>query len=445
MSRLTEAEILRLNCPGFGQQSFLTQGCARPLHEYRAVVINPVSIIHLFDKDPELILEVEAHSLDGMTSYQAKSDKVLDSIMLDLEMRMVELVQLIEDGGLVVYFLCPPFELRDASNTIDNYYWLGEFAPDKPAGRGDRNMSAAARGRVKEVTEAGTESEFASYFNQSGLQWTTIIRRENLTEGYSMLATAGPNKCVAGQMETGRNKGRLVFLPAPYSAEYDRRLVECLNLWLSVRSEPVAVASTSPLSDDSQTVPVAEEPVEETTSQEQPAAVTGESEPGETAGDSDSATLVEASSQLEVSPESLDTDLHPKAEGELVDSEAERKADDGAFNGSSQPKAEELMSKIGKISRSATPDWCQSFSFDYLDRRRSELSGLEETLRATEEMIKQTKDKISTMWSLKNALLWAEGDELIHAVSHVLERLGWQVKLANSDRCLLYTSPSPRD
>ena len=52
MKSIEKDRILRLNCPGFGEESFLTSGRAKPLDYYTAIIVNPVSTLHLFDRDP---------------------------------------------------------------------------------------------------------------------------------------------------------------------------------------------------------------------------------------------------------------------------------------------------------------------------------------------------------------------------------------------------------
>ena len=51
-SKILQAQaILRLNCPGTGQLLSLKEGDAQPLSEYTVIIVNPVSIVHLFGED----------------------------------------------------------------------------------------------------------------------------------------------------------------------------------------------------------------------------------------------------------------------------------------------------------------------------------------------------------------------------------------------------------
>ncbi|MBK7837626.1 MAG: hypothetical protein IPJ49_08075 [Candidatus Obscuribacter sp.] len=42
--------VLRLNCPGYGEESHLNLGQAKSLEHYQVIIANPVSLLHLFDK-----------------------------------------------------------------------------------------------------------------------------------------------------------------------------------------------------------------------------------------------------------------------------------------------------------------------------------------------------------------------------------------------------------
>lgn len=231
MSVIPKEQILRLNCPGFGEEGYLTLGKARPLDTYSVIVANPVSILHLFDRDADAVKEVDGRLAEGAGSYILNSDNVLHDIEGDLKQRIFELVSFLEKGGLLVYFLCRPFMVQGPTSAMDNYYWLESLAPDSPAELNVRHMSAVSHGRIVEPTDQAEKSEFATYFKQTGLEWNTIIRSDFLTEGYIVLATAGPRKCIAAHLIAGDNGGRILFLPAPYSPDFDRTLMDCVNTW----------------------------------------------------------------------------------------------------------------------------------------------------------------------------------------------------------------------
>ncbi|MGH9553332.1 MAG: hypothetical protein ACRD3W_28385, partial [Terriglobales bacterium] len=245
MSVIPKEQILRLNCPGYGEQSYLTIGKARPLDTYSVIVVNPVSILHLFDKDPDATLDIDSKLNEGLTSFSLRGDELLQSVEVDLKKRIFELVSFLEKGGLLVYFLSRPFMVQGPSTAMDNYYWLESLAPDTPSETNVRHMSAVSHGRIVEPTDQAEKSEFASYFRQPGLEWSTIIRTDFLTEGYIVLATAGPRKCIAAHLIAGDNGGRIVFLPAPYSPDFDKTLMDCINEWDEKKAAGIAIGMAS--------------------------------------------------------------------------------------------------------------------------------------------------------------------------------------------------------
>jgi hypothetical protein len=247
MKSIQKEQILRVNCPGFGEENYLTVGKAKPLDAYKTIIVNPVSVFHLFDRDLDLQREIDVKLGDGLTNLTIPSDTILQSIQEDLKSkRILELVSFLEKGGLLIYYLCRPFLVQGDNVAIDNYSWLESLAPDSSPDDNIRHMSAVSHGRIVEPTEHTEESGFAKYLNQSGIEWNTIIRTDFLTEGYIALATAGPRKCIAGQLVAGDQGGRIIFLPAPYSPDFDKTLIECVNIWYNqgeVDTTSVAVAA----------------------------------------------------------------------------------------------------------------------------------------------------------------------------------------------------------
>ena len=247
MKSIQKEQILRVNCPGFGEENYLTVGKAKPLDAYKTIIVNPVSVFHLFDRDLDLQREIDVKLADGLTNLTIPSDTVLQSIQEDLKSkRILELVSFLEKGGLLIYYLCRPFLVQGDNVAIDNYSWLESLAPDSSPDDNIRHMSAVSHGRIVEPTEHTDESGFAKYLGQTGIEWNTIIRTDFLTEGYIALATAGPRKCIAGQLVAGDQGGRIIFLPAPYSPDFDKTLIECVNIWYNqgeVDTAPFPVAT----------------------------------------------------------------------------------------------------------------------------------------------------------------------------------------------------------
>lgn len=231
MKSFEKKEVLRLNCPGYGEESTLSAESARPLDDYRVIIANPVSILHLFGGDADTLKQIETAQSEGLTSLCLPDDTRLKSIAEVATSRTEEIFRFLEKGGLLIYFLCRPFVLQGPSTSLDNYIWLLSLAPDQPGEKNIRHMSSVTQGRDIEVCEQASASEFSKYFSQSGLEWTTIIRSEFMTEGYNTLAMAGAKKCIAAELYAGENGGKIVFLPARYSPDFDASLTECVQLW----------------------------------------------------------------------------------------------------------------------------------------------------------------------------------------------------------------------
>jgi hypothetical protein len=237
MRTIPKERILRVNCAGYGTDAHWNLGRAKSLNNYSAIIVNPVSIAHLFDKDPELVRKVEQCLAEGLTSLTIDDDLLLRNLAAEIDSRVLELSDFLTQGGVLVYFLCRPFVIQGPSLALDNYYWLESLAPDQPAERNVRHMSAVSHGRLIEPTEDGMVSEFGPYLQQHGLEWSTLIRTEYLTEGYSVLAEAGARKCIAGQLFIVESSGKVVFLPSPYSPDFDKTLIECLNNWYELKEQ----------------------------------------------------------------------------------------------------------------------------------------------------------------------------------------------------------------
>jgi len=436
MSGVEKERILRINCPGFGVQSYLSAGCAQPLTDYEVLIVNPISVLHLFDKDPDLLKQIEAAQQDGMTSYMAKSDKLISSVYPDLDARKEELAMFLSKGGLLIYFLCPPFIVQGPAELMDNYSWLDILAPDNSQNKAARHMSSASRGKNIELAAEQKDGPFAHYFRQPGVEWTTIIRAEKLAEGYEVLASAGPSKCVAGQLSAGDSGGRVVFLPAPYQAELDRGLIEAINAWASNKSagaptarsapppeaprpQPQPQPQTEPDMPPPEPKPVAEKPAPES-------APPPEREPEKAAAPEPAREAPEKPpEEAKPEPAAREAKPEPKPEPrkdpppEPVKAEAETPK---------APQAKDLMDKMEEIAKPSVPEWCLEYSFSDLDQLREQLLELNEQVRLTQVKIGEVEGRIETMEWLKNALLSLEGEDLMRACTKVFGTLGWQVK-----------------
>ncbi|MEZ4544203.1 MAG: hypothetical protein R3C24_09910, partial [Cyanobacteriota/Melainabacteria group bacterium] len=144
MRTIPKERILRVNCPGYGVEANFNLGNAKPLNNYSAIIVNPTSIAHLFDKDPELVRRIDTSLAEGHTTYKLDDDLILRNIAAEAESRILELSDFLTQGGFLVYFLCRPFVLKSPGVSVDNYYWLETLAPDQPLEQNVRHMSAVA-------------------------------------------------------------------------------------------------------------------------------------------------------------------------------------------------------------------------------------------------------------------------------------------------------------
>ncbi len=228
--------ILRINCPGFGQSALLSSDNALRLTEYKVIIVNPSSILHLFGGQTDILKQVDIGLSEGVTSFRLPDDQLINQISGQIEQRWQEFVEFLGQGGLLIYYLCRPFALMGSSRTLDSYAWLCGLVPDQSGestiGENTvRHMSTVAHGRNIDKTPDASNSPFSKYFDQPGLEWNTIVRTDFLTDGYTVFALAGPKKCIAAQLYAGDNGGQVIFLPAPYSPDFDRTLIECINQW----------------------------------------------------------------------------------------------------------------------------------------------------------------------------------------------------------------------
>lgn len=432
MTALSEEKVLRINCPGFGVSSILPLGEAKPLAMYDVIIVNPTSVLHLFDNKSDAIKQIEVLQSDGMTSYRAESDAVIDSVSTELDLRQQELMQFLKKGGLLVYFLVPPFTISGPTQVMDNYSWLGDWAPDKPAGPNQRNMSATIRGKAIEVTADAAQSVWVPYLKQQNIEWSTIIRLENLSEGYVPLANAGPNKCIAAFKSSGQKGGQVVFLPAPYDASHDAKLKECIEKWFASHTDEAT--PTPALADLSRSLSslLSDEPAPAAPAAPAPVETLAAPDPlmPEPVAAVPPAPMAEPAA-APVMP--VETPAAPNVVAEAKPEFFQQHSGNGsnAAAADGAPEAQELINRMkSEVGRPNVPEWCSKFSFEELDGLRQQLSDLNEEIRLAKLKAQDLENRIEAMEDLKNSLLSASGEHLIAAVSRVFERLGWRVKPA---------------
>lgn len=425
MSSLPEEKVLRINCPGFGTSTTLPLGEAKPLAMYDVIIINASSVLHMFDDKSDVLKQIETLQTDGMTSYRAEDDSLLESITAELDLRTQELMQFLKKGGLLIYFLAPPFTMHGPSITMDNYSWLGDWAPDKPSGPNQRNMSATIRGKAIELTPEAGNSVWQPYLKQTNLEWSTIIRNENLSEGYVSLATAGPNKCIAGFKQSGPKGGMVVFLPAPFEKGFEEKLKDCLDKWYTTLHNEEAASTSEPapsglanLSNSlSSLLTDEEEPVKA-------AEPTKGKKAEKSALDDLMGEIPAAPAAAEKTPEFFDFD---KSEN---NNNHEPKV--AATESNDNPEAKDLIRKMEQeiSTKPVVPEWCAKFSFTELDGLRQQLTDLQEEMRLSQLKAADLQNRIEVTEDLKNSLLSSQGEHLTLACTRVFETLGWNVKPA---------------
>lgn len=229
MDGLGKDQILRVNCPGFGHETHFTDGYGKPLPDYKVAIINATSLVHLFDKNPAILSQIDHAIKEGMTSFTARSDKLLESVTGDLDRRINELAKFLEQGGLLVYFLNKPLTIMGPTLIMDNYRWLDVLTPDNPAGRSVRKAVVTGLARDSRLTDLGMQSPFKKYLEQSELPYCNFVYEDNLTAGYKPLAIADGMRVVSASIEVGSKGGSAIFLPAPYNPASDELLLECIQ------------------------------------------------------------------------------------------------------------------------------------------------------------------------------------------------------------------------
>jgi hypothetical protein len=298
---------------------------------------------------------------------------------------------------------------------------------------------------------------------QTGLEWSTIIRLDNLTDGYVPLAMAGPNKCIAGYKSSGPKAGQVVFLPAPYDKACDEKLKQCLDQWFAIHNgeEPQSSALdtltkelSSLLGDDlvtpakAEAAPKAEEAKTEAKTEE-PAGKSAE----ELLWDAPKPTAKEEAPAKEETPPPAAAETPAKEQAPPVKEEVpvavkeevsapkdavgeaeklfEDKNNGASTDSSNEVPAKDLIRKMGQeLGKPPAPEWCAKFSFAELDALRQELVGINEEMRLAQIQAQQLTARIEVMEDLKNTLLSAEGEFLVAGCTKVFEMLGWQVKPA---------------
>ncbi len=446
MKSFEKKEVLRLNCPGYGEESTLSAESARPLDDYRVIIANPVSILHLFGGDADTLKQIETAQSEGLTSLCLPDDTRLKSIAEVATSRTEEIFRFLEKGGLLIYFLCRPFVLQGPSTSLDNYIWLLSLAPDQPGEKNIRHMSSVTQGRDIEVCEQASASEFSKYFSQSGLEWTTIIRSEFMTEGYNTLAMAGAKKCIAAELYAGENGGKIVFLPARYSPDFDASLTECVQLWhdgkqtngaasklkgevITIQDkEDIEAVPAQPASKPEETLPPKAE--NETDSEEPNQEITATMEsPEQQAERFLKEKALKSTSELGIAFVDITKQLEQEAKGQGITE---------GIGSAAKHLVKALEKSATANDNGAKPDgqlrggqeissWCRLYTLPGLESLYKEKDALILQIEKEQTRVNSIQECLAKVEDLKNHLLGSSGDSLKEACTRALKRLGWTI------------------
>ncbi len=467
--------ILRLNCPGYGSSGLLTCGKARPLTDYKVIIVNPISIVHLFEEDELLMRQIDTALAEGLSTHRLGDSNIIERISQQIEARSPELFQFLAEGGLLIYYLCRPFVINSENRSMDNYAWLCGLAPDQSgevttSEQTVRHMSTVAHGRNIDKCLAASESEFDKYLEQVGLEWNTIIRTDFLTSGYSPLAQAGPKKCIAGELIAGDNGGRVVFLPAPYSPDFDRALIECINIWQdtkmgSTHSETAGSKVTLPGDLNGQNGPEgAGEDTQMSNSSQEDFALKPPTQMNE--------FTEESAIRANLKAENLQHETERRQSNIIEDSDfgddnrqftgIQRRSGDQAASKLSpakekpsipttgtQKNAEEKVAnefaqeaKMPRVTEgiseaAAMPEWCNSYWLPGMDGLIKEIQSMHKQLAELERKLEMSENMVSALEGVKATLLSGKPGNLLESCQVVLRELGFSTEVNGSDELVL--------
>lgn len=496
LKSLQAQSILRLNCPGFGGSSLLGQGKAKPLTEYKVIIVNPVSIVHLFEDDVQLIRQVEMAQAEELSGCKITDNDVIDRISQQIEARSPELFQFLAEGGLLIYYLCRPFVISTDARSMDNYAWLCGLAPDQSgestmSEQTVRHMSTVAHGRNIDKCSAISESEFEKYFDQVGVEWNTIIRTDFLTGGYTPLAQAGPKKCIAGELIAGDNGGRVLFLPAPYSPDFDRVLLDCINLWygrkLGLSQEEIEAFAVgdngSNNGENISAVSAIEEIAQPNFNQSEYSHPTVEKAPPQQVKEPEFNVQEEQIPEVSIEKKDLEleeakpiemqsTKIEPENEFSLpvqqnnkpIQSQVNNKI--GTKQGikkqslnnqkleknieqkpvAPHPAKEENVPRLKEgISEEATmADWCNSYWLPGVDGLFKEIQQIRKEIRDLEKKLVSNEETISSLENVKSTLLSGRPGDLSASCKVVFDSLGWDCEVNGVSELVLAEQGHPQ-
>lgn len=228
-------EVINWNLNGLGLDSALDKFTKDDLpNNAYAIVCDPVSIIHLLSKSHDYMGATDEAISERKSTLFVQDARLMSYIRRTVDAKIIELVRFLTEGGVLVYFLRPPFFVLSpslGSLVFDNYCWLNKLRPNQ--GDVDSNpMMARCHADFLSVTEAGKSSDFAEYLQVLADKETVGIEDNQLLPDYQPLAMVNDakGKCfvTAAKLEVGACGGHIVFLPEPSSDEERSVFAACL-------------------------------------------------------------------------------------------------------------------------------------------------------------------------------------------------------------------------
>ncbi len=231
---LPQEKILRINSIGFGEKCAFNNDSARALSEYWAIIVDPVSVWHLFDGRSKMNLKrIEDEMAKGQTTLE---DGSFNAALCerDFESRRQEFKNFFADGGLLLCFLRPLFTLttpKDKSGknyVFSNYDWLYRDLGSTAL----FNLTSGKHGTEVNPSESGLESSFANYLGLHSFLWKTTAVDFKDPAKPVVFATNLVNEAVAISIKFGA--GKAVFLPLCMASEADDVLMRCIEAEVNV-------------------------------------------------------------------------------------------------------------------------------------------------------------------------------------------------------------------
>jgi len=226
---LPEERVLRINSAGLGEKCTFNSDSARALNEYWAIIVDPVSVWHIFNGNSTLDLKrIEDDMAKGETALE---DSSFNGALCDRDFasRRQEFQKFFATGGLLVCFMRSLFNLLISENksgkkyVFANYDWLYRGAGSTEL----FTLTSGRHGTEVNPTPPGLESSFADYLGLHSFLWKTSAAQFKDPARLAVFATNADNEAVAFSIKLG--EGKAVFLPLCMASEASDVLMRCIE------------------------------------------------------------------------------------------------------------------------------------------------------------------------------------------------------------------------